>query len=102
LDTAVDSANGEVMTADVYSTEARDITLKFDVANVERVASHTGSGWEALSYDFTGAMPAGQTKIAFFNDLSQQGDGSADWTIHIDNLAQASGGDTGGGDTGAN
>jgi hypothetical protein len=90
LNTAVDSANGEVMTADVYSTEARDITLKFDAANVERVASHTGSGWEALSYDFTGAMPAGQTKIAFFNDLSQQGDGTDAWTIYIDNLAQAS------------
>jgi hypothetical protein len=100
LDTAVDSANGEVMTADVYSTEARDITLKFDAANVERVASHTGSGWEALSYDFTGAVPADQTKIAFFNDLSQQGDGTDAWTIYIDNLAQASGGDTGGGDTG--
>jgi hypothetical protein len=90
LNTAVDSANGEVMTADVYSTEARDITLKFDAANVERVASHTGSGWEALSYDFTGAMPAGQTKIAFFNDLTQQGDGTDAWTIYIDNLAQAS------------
>ena len=100
LDTAVDAASGEVMTADVYSTEARDITLKFDVANVERVASHTGSGWESLSYDFTGAMPAGQAKIAFFNDLSQQGDGTDAWTIYIDNLAQASGGDTGGGDTG--
>ena len=86
------------MTADVYSTEARDITLKFDVANVERVASHTGSGWEALSYDFTGAMPAGQTKIAFFNDLSQQGDGTDAWTIYIDNLAQSTGGDTGGTD----
>ena len=100
LDTAVDAANGEIVTADVHSTVARDITLKFDAAGVERVASHTGSGWESLSYDFTGAMPADQTKIAFFNDLSQQGDGSADWTIHIDNLAQASGGDTGGGDTG--
>jgi hypothetical protein len=100
LDTAVDAANGEVMTAAVHSTVARDITLKFDAANVERVASHTGSGWEALSYDFTGAMPAGQTKIAFFNDLSQQGDGTDAWTIYIDNLAQASGGDTGGGDTG--
>jgi hypothetical protein len=59
-------------------------------ANVERVASHTGSGWEALSYDFTGAMPADQTKIAFFNDLSQQGDGTDAWTIYIDNLAQTS------------
>ena len=92
LDTAVDAANGEIVTADVHSTVARDITLKFDAAGVERVASHTGSGWEALSYDFTGAMPADQTKIAFFNDLSQQGDGSADWTIHIDNLAQSTGG----------
>jgi hypothetical protein len=100
LDTAVDAANGEIVTAAVHSTVARDITLKFDAANVERVASHTGSGWEALSYDFTGAMPADQTKIAFFNDLSQQGDGSADWTIHIDNLAQSTGGDTGGTDDG--
>jgi hypothetical protein len=33
-------------------------------------------------------MPANQTVIAFFNDLTQQGDGSADWTIYIDNLAQ--------------
>jgi hypothetical protein len=35
-------------------------------------------------------MPAGQTKIAFFNDLSQQGDGTDAWTIYIDNLAQTS------------
>ena len=90
MNTAVDAANGEVITAAVHSTVARDITLKFDAANVERVASHTGSGWESLSYDFTGAMPAGQTKIAFFNDLSQQGDGTDAWTIYIDNLAQTS------------
>ena len=100
LDTAVDAANGEIVTAAVHSTVARDITLKFDAANVERVASHTGSGWEALSYDFTGAMPADQTKIAFFNDLTQPGDGTDAWTIYIDNLAQTTGGDTGGGDTG--
>ena len=96
LDTAVDAANGEIVSADVHSTVARDITLKFDAANVERVVSHGGTGWESLSYDFTSAMPADQTKIVFSNDLSQQGDGSADWTIHIDNLAQSSGGDTGG------
>jgi len=89
LDTAVDAANGEIITADVYSTVARDITLKLDLANVERVASHTGSGWLTLSYDFTGAMPADQTKIAFFNDLSQSGDGTGAWTIYIDNLAQS-------------
>jgi hypothetical protein len=90
LDTVVDAANGEVITADVHSTVARDITLKFDAAGVERVVSHGGTGWEALSYDFTGAMPADQTKIAFFNDLSQQGDGTDAWTIYIDNLAQTS------------
>jgi hypothetical protein len=90
LDTALDAANGEIVTADVHSTEARDITLKFDAANVERVVSHGGTGWESLSYDFTGAMPADQTKIAFFNDLSQQGDGTDAWTIYIDNLAQTS------------
>ena len=89
LDTAVDAANGEIITAKVHSLEYRDITLKFDVADVERVASHTGSGWKSLSYDFTGAMPAGQTVIAFFNGLLEIGDGSDDWTIYIDNLAQA-------------
>jgi hypothetical protein len=88
LDTAVDGANGEVITASVHSTVARDITLKFDVANKERKVSHGGTGWEAMSFDFTGDMPANQTVIAFFNDLTQQGDGSADWTIYIDNLAQ--------------
>jgi hypothetical protein len=90
LNTAVDSANGEIVTADVHSTVARDITLKFDVANVERLVSHGGTGWESLSFDFTGAMPASQTKIAFFNDLTQQGDGTDAWTIYIDNLAQTS------------
>ena len=95
LDTAVDGANGEVITANVHSTVARDITLKFDVANVERKVSHGGTGWEAMSFDFTGAMPADQTKIAFFNDLTQQGDGSADWTIYIDNLDQTTGGNAG-------
>ena len=96
LDTAVDADNGEIITADVHSTGlvARDITLKFDAANVERVASHTGSGWESLSYDFTGDMPADQTKIVFINELTQPGDGSDAWTIYIDNLAQ-NGTDTG-------
>jgi hypothetical protein len=95
LDTAVDGANGEVITANVHSTVARDITLKFDAANKERKVSHGGTGWEAMSFDFTGDMPANQTVIAFFNDLTQQGDGSADWTIYIDNLAQTTGGTAG-------
>ena len=94
MDTAVDGADGQIITADVHSTVARDITLKFDVANVQRTANHGGTGWEAMSFDFTGDMPANQTVIAFFNDLTQQGDGSADWTIYIDNLAQTGDGVT--------
>jgi beta-glucanase (GH16 family) len=88
LETAVDAADGHFMTADVYSTVARDITFKFDDANVERDASHTGSGWETLTFDFTNAVPANQKKIAFFNELSQPGDGSDAWTIYIDNIDQ--------------
>ena len=95
LDTAVDGANGQIITADVHSTVAREIALKFDAANVERKVNHSGTGWEAMSFDFTGDMPANQTKIAFFNDLTQQGDGSADWTIYIDNLDQTTGGTAG-------
>ena len=88
LETAVDAADGHFMTADVYSTVARNITFKFDDANVERDASHTGSGWETLTFDFTNAVPSNQKKIAFFNDLSQPGDGSDAWTIYIDNIDQ--------------
>ena len=95
LDTAVDAAYGTIITADVYSTEARTITLKFDNADVELVASHGGSGWKSLSYDFTSAMPPDQTKIAFFNSVEEPGDGSEYWTIYIDNLAQAFGPDSG-------
>ena len=98
LDTVVDPAAGGVLTARVYSTAARDITLKFDAANVEQLANHTGSGWETLTFDFGDSLPANQTKIAFFNDLTQQGDGSDDWTIFIDDLKQV--GDNAGGDTG--
>ena len=97
LDTAVDAAYGDILTVDVHSTVARDITLRFDQVLLERTVSHAGSGWEALSYDFTGVMPADQTKIVFFNDLTQPGDGTDAWTIYIDNLAQTFGGDTGGG-----
>ena len=94
LDTAVDPDNGEIITAKVHSTVAREIALKFDAAGVERKVNHGGTGWEAMSFDFTGAMPANQTKIAFFNDLSQQGDGTDAWTIYIDNLAQTGDGVT--------
>lgn len=88
LDTPVDPTNGQIMSVLIHSTVARDITLKFDTADVIRTTSHTGSGWEKLSFDFNNLMPSNQKKISFFNDLTAKGDGSHDWTIYIDNLSQ--------------
>jgi hypothetical protein len=90
LNTTIDAANGDILTANIHSTKPREITLKLDEANIERKVSHTGSGHEILEFDFSDNMPAGQFKIAFFNDLSASGYGNADWTIYIDDLTQLS------------
>jgi len=95
LDTSIDPTNGEVMSVTIHSAEARDITLKLDTADIVRTSSHTGSGWETLSFDFTGEMPLDQKKISFFNDLTQLGNGTDAWTIYIDNLAQTTNDESG-------
>jgi hypothetical protein len=100
LDTAVDPSAGTSFTARVHSTVARDVTFKFDAANVERAVKTAGNGWETLTFDFGSDTPTGNTKIAFFNDLTMLGDGSEDWTIYIDDLAQVGSGSGGDADAG--
>jgi beta-glucanase (GH16 family) len=90
LNTTIDPANGHILTANIHSTKPREITLKLDQANIERKVSHAGSGHEILEFDFSDNMPAGQFKIAFFSDLNTQGNGTADWTVYIDDLTQIS------------
>ena len=88
LQTPIDVVNGQILTAKIYSTKPRNITLKLDAANIEKTVSHPGGGHEVLEFDFSDGMPEGQNKLAFFNDLNTQGNGSADWTIYIDDLSQ--------------
>ena len=90
LNTAIDWTNGNILRAKIHSTKPREITLKLDEANVEKKALHSGSGHETLEFDFSDALPAGQKKLAFFNDLGTEANGSAAWTIYIDDLSQIS------------
>jgi hypothetical protein len=58
--------------------------------NVERSVTHTGSGWEELSFDFAGDTGAGVTQITLIFDLGVNGDAGGDadnWTFLFDDIA---------------
>jgi beta-glucanase (GH16 family) len=91
LDAPIDPSKGEIITAKIHSVVPRNITLKLDVADIERTVAHSGDGHEVLNFDFSGEMPSGQIKLSIFNDLAQQGTGNANWTIYIDDITQKPG-----------
>ena len=105
LDSAIDIVDGTVFTMKVWSQRAVQVLFKLEGMNVERIVSHTGSGWEELSFDFTGDTGTGVNAITLIFDLGVVGDAAGDpanWTFYFDdiNLATGDTGDTGGGDTG--
>jgi hypothetical protein len=92
-------------TLKVWSTRAVDVLFKLEGGPVgERTVTHSGSGWEELSFDFAGVEGAGTNGITVIFDNGIAGDAAGDadnWTFYYDDivLVEASGGDTGG-DTG--
>jgi len=102
LDAAVDIPAGTVITLKVWSQRAVPVLFKLEGMNVERSVNHSGSGWEELSYDFTGDSGAGVTDITLIFDLGVVGDAAGDpanWTFYFDDmlLPEAGGGGGGGG-----
>ena len=90
LDAAVDLSVSQVVTAKVWSSSAKDLLLKFDGTNVEKtVTTAGGSAWETLTFDFTGTTFAAgaDTKITLIAQNGTAGDGSAEWTFYIDDIA---------------
>ncbi len=100
LDTPEDFANGEVFTMDVFSQKASALTFKLEGLNIEKVITTAGTGWETMTFDFTGetgaaAVPA----ITLIFDNGTPGDAAGDpdaWTFLFDNLRLC---DSGGGGT---
>ena len=102
LDAAVDIAAGTVITLKVWSQRAVPVLFKLEGMNVERSANHGGSGWEELSFDFTGDSGTGVAAITLIFDLGVMGDAAGDpanWTFYFDDmvLPEAGGGGGGGG-----
>ncbi len=101
LDTPEDFANGEVFTMDVFSQKASALTFKLEGLNIEKVITTAGTGWETMTFDFTGetgaaAVPA----ITLIFDNGTPGDAAGDpdaWTFLFDNLRLCDSGGGGGG-----
>ncbi len=102
-------AADNVFTLKVWSQRQVALTFKLegdvDENDVERVVTHDGTGWEVLSFDFTGVTGAGYTAITLIFDNGVVGDAAddaANWTFYFDDMVipvVADDGDTGG-DTG--
>ncbi|HEX5743632.1 MAG TPA: hypothetical protein VFY09_07020, partial [Flavobacteriaceae bacterium] len=60
------------------------------VASAEVSATTTKANqWEELTFDFSGISTSTQfTNMIFFIDLGTNGDGSANYTIYVDDIKQ--------------
>ncbi|MCH9693547.1 MAG: hypothetical protein K0U72_03480 [Gammaproteobacteria bacterium] len=98
---SVDWSAGEVYTMKVRSPRVVDVLLKLEGLNQERTATHGGTGWEELCFDFTGATGgAAATAITLIFDNGVMGDAAGDptnWTFQFDDIQQAASCPTGGG-----
>ncbi len=82
-----------VVTMKVWSARAVPVLVKFDDMNAERTVNHTGSGWEELSFDFTGSVSTGETRLTLIFDNGVMGDAAGDaanWTFYFDDFTTPS------------
>ena len=89
LGAAVDIPTGTVITMKVWSQRPTPVLFKLEGMNVERSANHSGSGWEELSFDFTGDTGTGVIDTTLIFDLGVMGDAATDpanWTFYFDDI----------------
>ena len=99
LNGEVDFSESSTFTMKVFASRSVPVLFKLEGLNVERSVTHTGSGWEELSFDFTGDTGAGVTQITFIFDLGVNGDAGGDadnWTFLFDDIALSSAADEAG------
>ena len=99
LDSAVDIPADAIITMKVWSQRAVDVLFKLEGGPVGEVtAVHSGSGWEELSFDFTGISGAGTTGVTLIFDNGTAGDAAndaANWTFYFDDLTFPAAADAG-------
>jgi len=79
-----------VITMKVWSQRAVPVLVKFDDMNAEQTVNHTGSGWEELSFDFTGSTSTGETRLTLIFENGVMGDAEGDaanWTFYFDDFS---------------
>jgi beta-glucanase (GH16 family) len=89
LNGEVDFSAGSIFTMKVFASRSVDVLFKLEGLNVERSVTHTGTGWEALTFDFAGSTGAGVTQITLIFDLGVVGDAEGDsnnWTFYFDDI----------------
>ena len=104
LNGEVDFSESSTFTMKVFASRSVPVLFKLEGLNVERSVTHTGSGWEELSFDFTGDTGAGVTQITLIFDLGVNGDAGGDadnWTFLFDDIALSSAADEAGAGDGA-
>jgi hypothetical protein len=92
LNGEVDFSEGDNFKMKVYATRSVAVLFKLEGLNVERSVTHTGAGWEELSFDFTDSTGAGVTAITLIFDLGVNGAAESDaanWTFYFDDIEQA-------------
>ncbi|WP_445381978.1 PKD domain-containing protein [Robiginitalea sp. IMCC43444] len=93
--TDIDLTDDKSIQMDFWSEVAVDVLVKLEegsAAAVETSASHTGSGWETLTFDYTSA--ASYSRLTLFAD----GAGTTAGTFYIDNIEQVATAGGGGGE----
>ena len=104
LNGEVDFSDSSTFTMKVFASRSVPVLFKLEGLNVERSVTHTGSGWEELSFDFAGDTGAGVTQITLIFDLGVNGDAGGDadnWTFLFDDIALSSAADESGAGDGA-
>ena len=100
LNSPIDLADGDVFTLQVWSDRVVNVLFKLEgTPNQERDMNHGGTGWETLSFDFTGSTSTGVNGVTLIFDNGTMGAGGDDWTFYFDNMTLPAT-STGGGDTG--
>lgn len=85
--------NDTVFSMKVWSAREVNVLFKLEGIAQERNVPHGGSGWETLTFDFTG-VAGSLSQITFIFDLGVVGDAdnnSSNWTFYFDDIVAGNG-----------
>ncbi len=89
IDIPADFSNTEVMLMKVWSQRAVDVTLKHEGSGAELVVTHGGTGWEEMSFNFTGQTGPDEVAFTIIFDNGTLGNAEGDeanWTFYYDDI----------------